>query len=489
MATTSSTSLNNASQILSSLGAGSGIDIASLVNSLVNAQYATKTQTLNDRASKLDTQISEIGALKSGLTDFANGLKDLVSGGTLTTQPTSARTDIVKVSAIGGKSASGLSASVEVRQLAQAQAAATAPVADATASVGTGSLTLTFGTATYDGSTGAITSFAAGSGAPVSIAIDSAHSSLNDIAAAINAANAGVTATVLTDSGGARLSIKGKTGADQAFTLTATEDVGAPGLSALEIGPGATGTTVGSGARDAIVAVDGLALKRSTNSISDLIPNVKLDLVSAAPGTSVALGSSAPTDTLTQAVNNFVQTYNNLHSVLKSDLDAKSGLLFGDPATATLNRSLQSFTLTKLASSATTGAPTTLAEIGVATNRDGTLTVNATQLSKAIATYPDAVEALFANGSGATEGGIAAAFQSIVDAATSNQSGLGASLARYTNARSDISDELDTLQRQQDATTTRLTQQFSTADSRISAYKQTQSFLTQQVAAWNASKN
>ncbi|MFX8281908.1 hypothetical protein ABTL36_19595, partial [Acinetobacter baumannii] len=84
----------------------------------------------------------------------------------------------------------------------------------ATSPIGTGSLTLQLGSATY--ANGAITGFTAGSTAAVNITIDSSNNSLQGIAKAINAANAGVTATVLTDSSGARLSLKGKTGEAQA---------------------------------------------------------------------------------------------------------------------------------------------------------------------------------------------------------------------------------------------------------------------------------
>lgn len=475
------------SSIVSTLGAGSGIDIAALVSDLVSAQYTPKTQQLNQQNSKLNVQISAISNLKSNITSFATGLSQLVTDGSLSTAPTSSNAGIVKASAIPGQSAQGLSASVEVRQLATTQVAATGPIADATASVGTGTLTLQFGTATV--ASGAITAFTAGSAAPIDIAIDAAHSSLQDIAKAINAANAGVTATLLTDSAGTRLSLKSKTGAEQAFTLTATEDVGAPGLSALNVGVGATGTTIGSVAQDAIVAVDGVALQRSTNSISDLIPGAKLDLVSAAPGTVVTLGSSAPTEALTLALNNFVSAYNDLHNGLKADLDAKGGALFGDPAAASLNRSLRGLTLTKLATSSIAGAPTTLAEIGVSTNRDGTLSINSTQLNAALTAYPDAVEALFANGSGASGGGLAAAFKSIADAATSTSAGLGASESRYTKAQTTIADALEKISTQQEQTRTRLTRQFSTADARISAYKAIQAQLTQQIAAFNAQKN
>lgn len=483
----SSTNSNASSQILSALNGGSGIDMASLVNSLVNAQYATKTQQLTDRSDKLTTQISAVSQLKSNLTDFSTGLSQLVTSGSLTTQPTSSNTSIVKASSLAGASASGLSASIEVRQLATAQVATTGIIADPTAAIGTGTLTLTFGTATV--TNGAITGFTAGGGTPVDITIDSSNSSLQGIAKAINAANAGVTATILSDSSGARLSIKGRTGESQAFTLTATEDAGAPGLAALNVGVGATGTTVGTAAQDAIVAVDGVSLKRASNSISNLLTGVKLDLVSAAPGTVVTLGSSTPTDALTSAVNNFVSAYNDLHNSLKADLDAQTGTLYGDPAATALNRALGRFTLTALATTTTAGAPTTLAQIGVATNRDGTLTVDAAKLSAAITSYPDAVEALFANGTGATGGGIAAAFRAIVTDATSTTYGLGASETRYTKAQSTIADALDALATQQEATRTRLTQQFADTDARIAAYKSIQSQLTGQIAQWNKSGN
>lgn len=483
--TKGSTSLNNANAVLSALNAGSGIDTASLVTTLVEAQFSQRQQILDDRNSKLDTQISAISSLKSSLSSLSTGLQQLVVGGTLSAQPSSSNTGIVKASLIAGSSAAGLSASVEVRQLASAQVAVAAPVSDATASVGTGTLTLTLGSATY--ADGAITSFTAGSGTPVSITIDSAHSSLKDIASAINRANAGVTATVLTDSSGARLSLKGKTGAAQAFTLSATEDASAPGLSALNVGVGQTGTTIGSIAQDAVVAVDGTAIKRSSNSISDLIPGVTLDLVSAQPGTTVSLSSSTPTDALTQAINNFVSAYNDLHTELTGDTNAKTGVLFGDPQAAVLSASLSRLTLTKLSTSSVAGAPTTLAEVGVKTNRDGSLSVDATQLKNALTKYPDAVEALFANGIGPTGGGLSAAFQSITDAANGNYYGLGASSLNYTKAKSSVSDALDKLSTDRDNATQRLTQQFSTLDSRVSAYKSTQSFLTQQIAAWNKS--
>ncbi|OYY90493.1 MAG: hypothetical protein B7Y45_07720 [Sphingomonas sp. 28-66-16] len=466
--------------IVNTLGAGSGIDTVSLVNQLVDAQFAAKKNTLAKQNQTLSSQISGVATLKSAITDLATGLKTLATGGAVSTSATSSNPGVVKAEALAGAKLSGLSATLEVRQLAQSQSVATAPVADRSAAVGTGTLTLTFGTATT--ANGALTGFTAGSAAPIDIAIDAANASLDQIAAAINAKNAGVTASVITDADGARLALKGKTGADQAFTLTATEDPGAPGLAALTVGVGSSGTTVGTGAQDAIVAVDGIALKRSTNSISDLVDGVKLDLVSAAPGTIVNLGSSVPTDQLRSSVNDLVAALNSLQSVVKAQTSASGGPLFNDSAAKTLQQSLRRFTLTPLATSTTAGAPTTLADIGIGTNRDGSLSVNADRLTAVLNAYPDAVEALFRNGTGATGGGVSAAFQAIADAATNTTYGLGASETRYTKAQSAIADAQTKADADKEVVRARLTRQFSGADARVAAYKATQSFLTQQFA-------
>ncbi len=459
--------------IVNTLGAGSGIDIKSLVDQLVDSQFAAKTGAIDRQNRALTAQISGVGSLKSSITDFANGLKQLATGGSLTTAPTSANPSIVKASGLAGAKLTGLNATLEVRQLAQAQSVASAAVVDRTSAIGTGTLTFTFGSGSVsDGS------FVAGSGTPIDIAVAAGSSSLDQIAASINAANAGVTASIITDSTGARLALKSKTGAGQAFTVTATEDAGAPGLAALEITQGKPGALFGTAAQDAIVAVDGIALRRSSNVISDLVDGVKLDLVAASPGTVVALTSTAPTAQLKSAVNDLVAAFNDLQRLVKSSTDATTGALNNDNAAKNLEQSLRRFSLTELATTATSGAPTTLAQIGVSTNRDGTLSVNASQLDAALNTYPDAVEALFFNGTGATGGGIAAAFQAIGDQATDTTFGLGASEARYTKTQTSLNDALDKASADKEVVRDRLTKQFSGSDARISAYKATQSLLT-----------
>jgi len=498
--TTSSTSSTSnptaaaASQILNSLNAGSGIDTASLVDSLITAEYALKEQQLSSQNDTLTAEISSVGTLMSGISGFATALSQLIQGGTLATQPTTSNSSILSVTGLSGTDLSDLSAQVEVQQLAAAQSAASSVVADPTAAIGTGTLTITLGTATV--SNGQMTGFTAGNTQPITVTIDSAHSSLQGIAQAINAAKTGVTATVVSDTNGSRLMLKGPTGAAQAFTMTATEDAGAPGLAALDVGVGASGTTIGSAAQDAVVSLDGVSFTRSSNSFSDLIPGVQMDLTQAQPGTIVSIGSAKPTSALSEAVTDFVDTYNQLIGQVNSATDPKTGDLTQDVAAGNLKRQLSQLTLTQLIPPDGSGAPTTLAEIGVGTNRDGTLTVDPTQLASALAKWPDQVEKMFQNTSGTstntfimTGNGLLGALNYISTAANSATFGLNASLTKYQQAQSDLSDKETALQSQEDDARTRLTQQFAGMDAKVASYKSTQAFLQQQIDAWNKSSS
>ncbi|PKP93297.1 MAG: flagellar hook protein [Alphaproteobacteria bacterium HGW-Alphaproteobacteria-16] len=471
--------------IAKTLGSGSGIDTTALVQSLVDAQFEAKTTTLAARQEKLTAQITAAATHKSNMTGFANALASLARGGSLATQPTTSNSGIVTVTRQSGANLSSLNARVEVRQLAAPQTASAAPVTDKDAAVGQGTLTLRFGTATV--ADGAMTGFVPGSGDSIDIAIGADNSSLQGIADAINAANAGVTASILTDADGARLVLKGASGAARAFTLTATETPGQEGLSALDIGVGATGTTIGSTAADAIVAVDGVALKRDSNTITDLVPGVRLDLVSAQPGTVVTLGKSLPTEELMLTVQDVVDTYNQVLTALNTDLDPVAGALKSDVAARELKRQLQELSITALLPASEAGGPRTLAEIGVRTNRDGTLSLDAATLTRTLVDYPQAVEAMFAtpNGSTRTNNGLVAAINGISSDASSTVRGLGASELTYSSAKSKLSLDQEKALAAAENLRTRMTRQFASMDAKVAAYKSTMTFLENQVDAWN----
>lgn len=460
--------------IAKTLGTGSGVDIQALVSGLVEASFANRNAQLTAKGETLTAQISKVAELKSAISDFANALTQLTNGVSLATQPTSSNTNILNVTRTPGADLSGLGASVEVRQIAQAQVASTNAFSGPDYWVGTGTLTLTFGTANV--SNGAMTSFTAGPASPISISIDSAHGTLDGVAQAINAANTGVTASVLTDSSGSRLVVKGATGASQAFELK-----GSPQLRELDIGRGESGSTVNAAAQDAIVALDGVETTFPTNSISTLVEGVRLDLVSAAVGTKVTIGARVPTAELSQSVTNFVDTYNEIYKIAKAAVDPVSGPLRGDPAAKDLLRKLKSLAMATLLPDAPAGTPRTLADLGVATQRDGTLRVDSARLAKMMATAPEQVEAMFAAGAGLTT-----ALDAIAAKALDKNHGLGSSETNYAKAQDRLADDLDDMREATEKLRTRMTQQFAAMDAKVAAYKSTQSFLEQQIKAWNA---
>ena len=459
MATTATTSTT--SSIIKTLGTGSGLDTAAIVAALVDAQFAAKNAELTKRSDQLSAQISGVAKLKSGITGVDSALRTLVKSGSLTTQATSSNA----AAATATGSTASLSGTLTVNRLAAAQAATTDTAVARTAAFRPGTLTVTIG------------------GTATPIAIGSADATLDGIAAKLNAAGLGLTATVVTDTGGARLTIKGATGAANAFTIDgADDDPNASGrsLADLSVGANATGTTIGTTAADAELVLDGATFHRATNSVSDLLPGVRLDLKGAGTTT---LGTTPPTAALTQAVNDLVETLNQLHGVVAAETDAKTGALRGDPAAAALTRALTGLTTVSLAANAS-GAPRTLGDIGVRTERDGTLSVDSVRLAKALATYPQAVEAMFADGTGATNGGLAAALGAITTAATDRTGGFDAETTRYTARRTDLTDAQTKATDAAAAMKDRLTLQFASMDSRVAAYKSTQAFIKQQVDVW-----
>jgi len=394
MTTTSTTTTSSqsaiaaaGSSILTQLGAGSGIDTTSLVTNLVTASFSDRETALQTKQTTNTAQISALGTLTSGISSFSTALKTLVAGGTLKSQPSSSNSAILTVTANGSASIANLSANLEVRQLSQAQTLVSAPLLTTSTPVGLGSLKLT----TPAGS--------------VDVTITSANNSLDGLAKAINDLNTGsnptgVTASIVSDSSGKRLVLKGASGSANAFSLTPNADADADLTRFAFDDPAVAGSTMtrAQQAQDAIVRMDGVDSTYATNQVTDLVPGATLNLVSAQPGTTVTLGVTRPTDAITQAVNDFVSAYNELNTEIATASAAATdssdaGVLHGTSAVRELQRQLRTITSTTLTT--LPGGPQTLAEIGVSTKQDGTLAVDSDKLAKALATYPDSVEAMF----------------------------------------------------------------------------------------------
>jgi flagellar hook-associated protein 2 len=378
----SSSTKGNASlgqSILSGLNAGAGIDTDGLITNLTTAQKAALEDPITAKQTTNTAQISTMSSIASDLATFSQSLATLISGGSLQVQPVSSNANVMTVASKPGVPMGDLTSTITVNALAQAQSLKSASFA----------ANQTFNTGTL--------SFTVGTGSPVTINVTSSNNTVAGIAQAINAQNGGVTANVVTAAdGSSTLVLKGKAGAAQAFTVSGSDTgTGGQSLSSLSYGGGATGgMTQTLAAQDASLTVDGVTVTRSSNSFDDVIPGVSMTLTGTG---NVSLSSKVPTDAIGQAVNDFVSAYNSLMSEITTATAAAgngtdAGPLRGNQSIRALKDQLSKLTTTNLNAS---GTVRTLAELGVKTGLDGTLSVDQPTLSKMLTNYPNDVAQMF----------------------------------------------------------------------------------------------
>jgi flagellar hook-associated protein 2 len=460
------------SSIVSALNAGSGIDVSSLVSSLVSAAREPKATAISNKQTLNNARISALASASSSLDTFQTALTSLLSGTGFSGQPVSNDASIVSVSAIAGGVPSGLPAQIEVKQLAAAQTLVSTSLSASTATVGLGTLTLT----TASGST--------------PITINSTNNTLDGLAAAINDANAGVTASVVIDSSGARLVMKGQTGSANGFTLTpGTADAD---LQRFTFDGTSGGMTKKQDAADAIISIDNVEMTYDSNVIKTALPYVRIDLNKAAPGTVVTLASDEPTTTMRDLVTDFVTAYNTLRTALNDATaggdSSSSGALAGDAGARDMMRQLARMTSTPLAAAGSTYRY--LSDIGVSTNRDGTLKVDTDKLDAAIAANPSAVSQMLNPAVSSTDNpGLAGALETITTSIKSDTGALAASQKKYAAMKTSLTEELEKLDTQMSNYQERLTATYAKMETQLTAFKATQTYLEQQIAIWNGDSN
>ncbi|AUW57980.1 flagellar hook protein [Sphingobium sp. SCG-1] len=458
--------------IATSLGVGSGINSAQIVSDLTAAVRGPKEAAINTKVALNNARISGLASASSALTNFAKSLTDLVDGTGFSGQPASNDPTIVGVSLLPGGVPKGLPAQIEVEQLAASQTNESGFLAAKTTAVGMGKLTLTAGGKDY------------------AIEITSSNNTLEGLAAAINASGSGVGASVVTDNRGARLVLKGQTGAANGFSI-------APGTADADLQRFATTGTAStmtqkSTALDSIINVDGVEMRNSSNTVDTAIPYIRIDLNKAAPGTSVTVASTEPTTTMRDLVTEFVSAYNTLRTALNTatavgDDASSSGPLIGDSGVRDMVRQLSRLSSSVLA---TSGPYRTLGDLGVGTNRDGTLKVDTAQLDAAIAANPAAVtQMLNPTVTSDTNPGLAGAVTKVSDALLGTDGALKNSSAKYDNLKKAYAEQLEKLNADMENYEERLSAVYSAMDTKLAALKATQSYLDQQIKVWTGSNS
>ena len=459
------------SSILSALGANSGIDTSALVTSLVSATRDPRQSAITTQQTTNNARISALASAISSLDTFADALTSVLSGAEYTGTPNSTNTNIASVSLLSGGTPTGMPAQLVVKSLATARIFASAASSSATSStaVGTGSLTIT----TAGGKTATIT-------------VDSSNNSFSGLASAINAADIGITASVVTDAQGTRLVFKGETGAANDFTITSSADSSTSVLAGLN----SSAMTSTSDPANAKITLDGTDYEYASNTIDDAIPYLRIELTAADVNSTVNLTMTQPTATMKDLLQEFVDAYNTLMKALNTSTStgtdsSTAGVLNGVSAVRDMKSQLSKITSTQLAS---TGSYKTLADIGIATNRDGTLTLNTDTLDKALAADPAGITKMLNPAKSTADNlGLSGLMDSVRDNIELENGPIKAAQDRYEKLADSLTEQLEKLDEDMADYETRLTSIYSAMQTKLSALNATQSYLQQQIDAWNSS--
>lgn len=464
---------------ISSVGVGSsGLDVKNIISQLV-ALEKKPVEKLQLEAATVKTKISAFGQIKSlvsTLSEAANRLTSVTGWNAVST--TSSDSKAVTATAAGGTLPTSFS--VEVQSLAKAQATASAALLPVGGALGAGTLRLELGKWSV-----APASFTPGPGTPIDIAI-TATDKLSDVASKINGANAGVTATVLTDAAGERLLLRGKNTGEQAgFRLSVTDSDGnntdAAGLSRL-----VAGSTVTQQAADARATVNGIAVTSATNTFANTVSGVtfKAEQLTTAPvEVTVTKDNSA-----TQAnIDAFVKAYNAVNQLLNdaTKFDAATGaagLLQGDSTAITLQNSLRA-----AMQSVTTGAGglQRLADVGITLQRSGDLAVDSAKLGQVLGDNPEGLRNLFRNPGTGAAAGIAVQVRALATNLLGNDGffktkddTLQLSLKRNAQDQTRANEKVSAFEK-------RITARYNALDSQLTSLNGLNAYISQQVAAWN----
>lgn len=476
---------------ITSTGLGSGLDVASILDRLMAVEQRPLT-LLQGAGTTLNTKLSNVARLQSNfaaLRDKANALTTptLWSG----TTATSADTSAVKVST--GSNAVAGSYAVNVSRLAVGQTVTTTALPAATSTLSAGTLTIELGA--WGAGDPAADFTAKGGSSAVAIDIGAGETSLSAIRDKINSAGAGVTASLVTDASGTRLSLRSKdTGSENGFRVsvaeTAPDGNDASGLSALGFDASAASSPTGRTmtAANAALTVNGIALSSASNTLTDVIDGLTLNLVKPSSG-DVEVSVATDTASVKTAVTDFVSAFNTLASFIRTQTaynpDSKNaGALQGDQSTLSLQSQLRAV-LNQASSASSTWSR--LSDIGLSLKTDGTLETNAAKLDNALGNLGELKKLMAGDGSSNAEMGFVRRFKNLADAALgstgvfeSRNSSLRASVARNTK-------DQDAMELRLEKTRARLQAQYAALDTRMASLTSLSSYMNQQISQMNKS--
>ena len=472
---------------ISSAGIGSGLDVESIVTKLMAIEKQPLT-VLKTQASALDSKISAFGAITSQLSALNDSVTALTLPATWSSKTVSSSNTAAVAASVSGTGALATSFSLQVSQLAQGQSVASNAV---TAGSGFSAGTLSLQLGTWAGTTPA---FTVGSAAAVSVTVAQGDS-MSTIAGKINAAGAGVTATVIKDLSGERLLMRSTaTGEASGFRVQTTDGAGAtgPSLAALAFdnpsaGAGMAANPVQYGL-NAKATINGVAITSASNTLADTVPGLTLTLsqVTTAP---VEIAVKNDTGSQVSAVDAFVKAYNAMNEMFnaatKYDSTTKTGALLQGDATTT---GLQTAMRTLIGAVSGGGALQRLSDLGISIAKDGAgdLAIDSTKLATALKdTVGVATFFTSANATSSSATGFATRMKTFLDGAIGSAGILATKTTSLRGQKTSNGKDQDRLNDRLTAVEANMRKQYSTLDTKMSSLTALNAYITQQIAQWN----
>jgi len=428
-------------------GVGSGMDIEGLIEGLVGVsrQPITRLQNRAASARAAVTELSDIGSLLSKLKTAAGNLDTVQEVGSF--KASASNENAVALSASG--LAQPGSYEVQVLQLASAERRYSNGMASSNSALGhQGTLTLQLGTEDVD------------------IAVE-ATDTLDSLIKKINDSGLRVAASSFFDGNEYRLQIRGlDAGAENALTLA---------QSGFDLGLQEEANIV-TQAQNARVTIDGFLVESSSNNINQAIPGLSLALKQTTSETFQVNIADDP-EALGAKVKGFVDAYNAVINKVHQTagfgtIKASNSALAGDSSLRGITSQLSS----QLSRSFGSGAFTTLASLGVQLNNNGTLKLDQSKLSNAIATDPRAVTDILAGRDDVA--GFMDQMTELTDRLTDpNKGSLSIRKDGFDARARRFDDQIETEQKRLEALESRLRKTFSQMDATVAGYNAQLNYL------------
>ena len=378
---------------LSALNAGSGLNTTQIVDALVEANRAPKAEAINKKVEENNVKISGFGTLKQQFETFKTSMTSLdgeiglsVASGSSNIETTI--TDKTKIS--------DFSHSMAVSQLAQNHTLVFANnFSTENASIGQGTLLFEFGSWNRSNSTFAEDTSITNK----TLTINSTNNTLTGLRDAINDGGMGLTASIIqTATSAYSLVVKSNSGSGNEMKITATEDSSNAGLSTFGFSTYASSkeTIIG---QDANLTIDGVTVTRSSNTITDLINGVQLEIKGTVSSAVTVNASYDETNALAN-MNSFVTSLNTLNTKL-SELTNRglngeaSGALAGDSIARSIQSRIRSMTTTPIEGYSTSSIY--LTNFGISTQLDGSIAFDEDEFLTAYRANPEDIAAIFAS--------------------------------------------------------------------------------------------